>query len=49
VSGGIYQFTFARTGGVSMHGMALPPAMGVTTALNFPPAAGRPPSTATSP
>jgi hypothetical protein len=38
--GGIYKFTFARNGGVSMHGMALPPAMGVTTALNFQPAGG---------
>jgi hypothetical protein len=39
-NGGIYQFTFARTGVVSMHGMALPPAMGVTTALNFQPTGG---------
>jgi len=38
--GGIYKFTFARAGGVSMHGMALPPAMGVTTALNFQPTGG---------
>jgi hypothetical protein len=38
--GGIYKFTFARTGGVSMHGMALPPAMGVTTVLNFQPTGG---------
>jgi hypothetical protein len=38
--GGIYKFSFARTGGVSMHGMALPPAMGVTTALNFQPTGG---------
>ncbi|MFD1532072.1 DUF1259 domain-containing protein [Pseudonocardia aurantiaca] len=38
--GGIYKFTFARNGGVSMHGMALPPAMGVTTALNFQPTGG---------
>lgn len=38
--GGIYKFTFKRTGGVSMHGKALPPAMGVTTVLNFQPTGG---------
>lgn len=38
--GGIYKFSFARKGGVSAHGMALPPAMGVTTSLNFQPTGG---------
>lgn len=38
--GGIYKFTFARKGGVSVHGKSLPPAMGVTTALNFQPTGG---------
>ena len=39
-NGGVYQFTFARNGVVSMHGMAVPPAMGVTTGINFQPTGG---------
>ena len=39
-NGGIYQFTFARTEVVSMHGMAVPPSMGVTTGINFQPTGG---------
>jgi len=37
---GIYKFTFARTETVTMRGRALPPAMGVTTAVNFQPTGG---------
>ena len=35
--GGIYKFTYARAEAVAMEGMTLPPAMGVTTAINFQP------------
>lgn len=38
--GGIYKFTFARAEPVAMHGRQLPPAMGVTTAINFQPTGG---------
>ncbi|TDX82551.1 uncharacterized protein DUF1259, partial [Amycolatopsis arida] len=38
--GGIYKFSFARQETVSVHGKALPPAMGVTTAINFQPTGG---------
>ncbi|WP_246633692.1 DUF1259 domain-containing protein [Pseudonocardia nigra] len=38
--GGIYKFSFARAETVSMHGRVLPPAMGVTTAINFQPTGG---------
>ncbi|MFG2562822.1 DUF1259 domain-containing protein [Streptomyces sp. NPDC048496] len=38
--GGIYKFTFARKGAVTMHGKVVPPAMGVTTATNFQPTGG---------
>ncbi|GII56501.1 peptidase M23 [Planotetraspora thailandica] len=38
--GGIYKFTFKRTGPVTEHGRLVPPGMGVTTALNFQPTGG---------
>jgi hypothetical protein len=38
--GGIYKFTFARRETVTDHHRVLPPAMGVTTALNFQPLGG---------
>ncbi|MQS16294.1 DUF1259 domain-containing protein [Streptomyces kaniharaensis] len=38
--GGIYKFTFKRCETVTEHGRILPPAMGVTTALNFQPLGG---------
>lgn len=38
--GGIYKFSFAREETVTMHGRVLPPAMGVTTAINFQPTGG---------
>ncbi|MET8126334.1 DUF1259 domain-containing protein [Streptomyces sp. NPDC005065] len=38
--GGIYKFTFARKQTVTANGMVLPPAMGVTTAVNFQPTGG---------
>src|SRR5713101_1745869 len=34
---GIYKFSFARSETVAIHGRVAPPAMGVTTALNFQP------------
>jgi hypothetical protein len=38
--GGIYKFSFARKETVTMDGKVLPPAMGVTTAINFQPTGG---------
>lgn len=38
--GGIYKFTFARNETVSMDGKVLPPAVGVTTVVNFQPTGG---------
>lgn len=38
--GGIYKFSFARSETVTMDGRDLPPAMGVTTAINFQPTGG---------
>ncbi|MFN2497012.1 MAG: DUF1259 domain-containing protein [Pseudonocardiaceae bacterium] len=38
--GGIYKFSFARTETVTSHGKVLPPAMGVSTAINFQPTGG---------
>lgn len=35
--GGIYKFSFARTETITARGKILPPAMGVTTAINFQP------------
>ncbi|GAA1707988.1 DUF1259 domain-containing protein [Streptomyces yatensis] len=38
--GGIYKFTFAHNQTITAHGRVLPPAMGVTTAINFQPTGG---------
>jgi len=35
VSGKVLAFAFPRSYGISMHGVALPPGMGMATAINF--------------
>ena len=41
VNGGVYQVSVPRAETVTEHGMEVPPAMGVATALNFQPTAGQ--------
>jgi len=40
VNGGVYQVTVARRQRITDHGMEIPPAMGVATAINFQPTVG---------
>jgi hypothetical protein len=40
VNGGVYQFSIPRAESVSEAGMAVPPSMGIATALNFQPTGG---------
>jgi hypothetical protein len=40
VNGGVYQFSVPRSEKITMHGMEVPPSMGVATAINFQPTGG---------
>jgi uncharacterized protein DUF1259 len=39
-NGGVYQFSIPRAEQVSVHGMAVPPSLGTSTAINFQPTGG---------
>jgi hypothetical protein len=39
-NGGVYQFSIPRAEQISAHGMAVPPALGTSTAINFQPTGG---------
>jgi hypothetical protein len=39
-NGGVYQFSIPRAEQISAHGMAVPPSLGTTTAINFQPTGG---------
>lgn len=47
-SGGVYHFTVPPAGEITMDGIAIPPAMGTATAINFQPLTKRPRSRAIS-
>lgn len=41
VNSGVYQFSIPRAEAINEHGMEIPPAMGLATAINFQPTSGR--------